>query len=185
MGAECVHCGEDCGKHPIMWNEKPFCCNGCKTVYQLLNENQLYSYYEIENTPGIKIETEDFGKKFAYLDNEEIQNKIYEFSEGDYRKVTLIIPSIHCSSCIWLLENLNTLNRGITHSRVNFVKKEVAVSFNVHEISLRQVVELLASIHYVPNITLEDTDKKKNKQQNKQYFNKLVLQDLLLAIPCC
>jgi Cu+-exporting ATPase len=173
MGAECVHCGEDCGKHPIMWNEKPFCCNGCKTVYQLLNENQLYSYYEIENTPGIKIETEDFGKKFAYLDNEEIQNKIYEFSEGDYRKVTLIIPSIHCSSCIWLLENLNTLNRGITHSRVNFVKKEVAVSFNVHEISLRQVVELLASIHYVPNITLEDTDKKKNKQQNKTILYKI------------
>ncbi len=173
MGAECIHCGEDCGKNPIMWNSKPFCCHGCKTVYQLLNENQLYTYYEIENTPGIKIETEDFGKKFAYLDNEEIQNKIYEFSEGDYRKVTLHIPSIHCSSCIWLLENLNTLNKGISHSRVNFVKKEVSISFNSKEISLRQVVELLASIHYVPNITLEDTDKKKSKQQNKKLLYKI------------
>ncbi len=173
MGAECVHCGEDCGKHPVLWNENPFCCNGCKTVYQLLNENQLYSYYEIEDTPGIKIKPEDFGKKFAYLDNEEIQNKIYDFSEGDYRKVSLNIPSIHCSSCIWLLENLNTLNNGITYSRVNFVKKEVAVSFNVNVISLRKVVELLASIHYVPNITLENTDKKKNKQQNKKLLYKI------------
>ena len=175
MGKECVHCGEDCGKYPITWNEKPFCCNGCKTVYQLLNENQLYSYYEIEDTPGIKIETEDFGKKFAYLDNEEIKNKIYEFNEGDYRKVTLHIPSIHCSSCIWLLENLNTLSHGISQSRVNFVKKEVAISFNETEVSLRQIVELLASIHYIPNITLEDTDKKKNKQQNKKLLYKIGL----------
>lgn len=173
MGAACIHCGEDCGKYPVMWNNKPFCCNGCKTVYQLLNENQLYSYYEIENTPGIKIETEDFGKKFAYLDNDEIKDKIYEFSEGDYRKITLHIPSIHCSSCIWLLENLNTLNKGISHSRVNFVKKEVTISFNSTEISLRQVVELLASIHYVPSITLEDTDRKKNKQQNKKLLYKI------------
>jgi len=173
MGKECVHCGEDCGNHPIVWNEKPFCCNGCKTVYQLLNDNKLYSYYEIEDTPGIKIESEDFGKKFAYLDNEEIKNKIYEFSEGDYRKVTLHIPSIHCSSCIWLLENLNRLNNGITQSRVNFVKKELAISFNAKDVSLRQIVELLASIHYVPNITLEDTDKKKNKQQNKTLLYKI------------
>ncbi len=162
MGSECIHCGEDCGKHPITWNEKSFCCNGCKTVYQLLNENQLYSYYEIKDTPGIKIESQDFRKKFAYLDNEEIKNKIFEFCEGDYRKVTLHIPSIHCSSCIWLLENINILHIGITQSRVNFIKKEVAISFNEKEISLRKIVELLASIHYLPNITLEDTDKKKN-----------------------
>jgi len=173
MGKECVHCGEDCGNYPIIWNEKAFCCNGCKTVYQLLNDNKLYTYYEIESTPGIKIEVEDFGNKFAYLDNEEIKNKLFEFSEGDYRKVTLHIPSIHCSSCIWLLENLNTLNKGITHSRVNFVKKEVVISFNETEVSLRQIVELLSSIHYVPNITLEDTDKKKSKQQNKKLLYKI------------
>lgn len=173
MGLACVHCGEDCGNYPVLWNEKAFCCNGCKTVYQLLNENKLYTYYEIEDTPGIKVETEDFGNKFAYLDNEEIKTKIFEFKEGDFRKVSLHIPAIHCSSCIWLLENLNTLNKGITQSRVNFVKKEVVISFNETEVSLRQIVELLASIHYVPNITLEDTDKKKSKQQNKKLLYKI------------
>ncbi len=173
MGQKCVHCGEDCGNYPIMWQDKAFCCNGCKTVYQLLNENRLYTYYEIEDSPGIKIQTEDFGSKYAYLDNEEIKEKIYEFSEGNFRKVTFYIPAIHCSSCIWLLENLNTLNKGITHSLVNFVKKEVSISFNEKEISLRQLVELLASIHYIPQITLEHIDKSKSKKNNKKLLLKI------------
>lgn len=173
MGEKCVHCGEDCGKFPVMWQNKAFCCNGCKTVYQLLNDNQLYTYYEIENNPGIKVQTEDFGSKYAYLDNEEIKEKIYDFSEGDFRKVTFYIPAIHCSSCIWLLENLNTLNKGITHSLVNFVKKEVSISFNEKEISLRQLVELLASIHYIPQITLENIDKSKSKKSNKKLLLKI------------
>lgn len=151
----------------------PFCCNGCKTVYQLLNENKLYSYYQMEETPGVKVEIEDFGRKYAYLDNEEIKEKIYDFSEGDYKKATLYIPSIHCSSCIWLLENLNSLNKGVTSSRVNFVKKEVSVTFNEKEITLRQLVELLASIHYIPNITLERIDKSKTKKSNKQLILKI------------
>jgi len=173
MSNPCVHCGEDCGNNPILWANKPFCCNGCKTVYQLLNENNLYTYYNIEKTPGIKIEAQDFGKKFAYLDNVEIKNKLYEFSEGDFHKVTFFIPSIHCSSCIWLLENLNHLNQGIRQSRVNFVKKQVNISFSENDISLRQIVELLASIHYVPNITLEDTDRRKSSQQNKKLLYRI------------
>ncbi|MCF6242416.1 MAG: heavy metal translocating P-type ATPase metal-binding domain-containing protein [Bacteroidales bacterium] len=173
MGQKCVHCGEDCGNYPVIWQNKAFCCNGCKTVYQLLNENQLYTYYEIEDNPGIKIQTEDFGNKYAYLDNEEIKEKIYDFSEGNFRKVTFYIPAIHCSSCIWLLENLNTLNKGITHSLVNFVKKEVSISFNEKEISLRQLVELLASIHYIPQITLEKIDKSKSKKSNKKLLLKI------------
>ncbi len=173
MSNPCVHCGEDCANNPIIWNEKSFCCVGCKTVFQLLNENELYTYYKIDQTPGIKIDTQDFGKKYAYLDNAEIISRLYEFNEGDYRRITLFIPSIHCSSCIWLLENLNRLNKGIRQSRVNFIKKQVNISFSENEVSLRQVVELLASIHYIPNITLEDTDKRKSNQQNKKLLFKI------------
>jgi len=173
MGQKCIHCGEDCGKYPVIWQEKPFCCNGCKTVYQILNENKLYTYYEIEETPGIKVDIEDFGSKYAYLDNDEIKEKIFDFSEGDFKKVTLYIPSIHCSSCIWLLENLDALNKGITHSIVNFVKKEVSITFSEKEITLRQLVELLASIHYIPNITLERIDKSKSKKSNKKLILKM------------
>jgi len=163
---ECIHCGEDCGRSPIVWEGKNFCCEGCKTVYQLLNENKLSGYYDIYETPGIKVEVQEFGQKYAYLDNDEIIKKIVYFKEGEFSKVKLYIPDIHCSSCIWLLENLFQLDKNITQSSVNFVKKEVDITFKQNSISLRKVVELLASIHYIPMISLESIDGEKNKSEN-------------------
>lgn len=170
---KCIHCGEDCGKYPVMWNDKPFCCNGCKTVYQIVNQNKLYTYYELEDTPGVRLDEPDFGDKFAYLDKEEIKDQLLEFKDGDFSKVTFFVPTIHCSSCIWLLENLNTLNPGISYSLVNFVKKEVSVTYKESKISMRQVVELMASIHYTPIISLDDLDRKNPEKANRSLIFKL------------
>ena len=156
----CIHCGADCGKEPIIYSLQKFCCSGCKQVYQLLNENQLHQYYTFETTPGVRIADRDHESKYAFLDKEEVKQKLYEFMEGSSARVTFYIPSIHCVSCIWLLEHLGRLNSGIKQSAVNFVRKEVTVNFNTEEISLRTVVELLASIHYIPDISLKTLEKK-------------------------
>ena len=169
----CIHCGDDCGSHPVMWDDKPFCCNGCSTVYQILHENELCNYYDFESNPGIKVETGKYKEKFAFLDDEEISEQLYEFSEGNIKKVSLYIPSIHCSSCIWLLEHLSILNKGVIKSMVNFVKKEVAITFNSDEISIRDLAQLLSSIHYIPEITLDKLQLKENEDANKKLLYKI------------
>jgi Cu+-exporting ATPase len=127
----------------------------------------------MENTPGVRVDEHEFGNKFAYIDDEKIKNQLLEFKDGDFSKITFYIPAIHCSSCIWLLEHLDTLHKGITFSIVNFVKKEVSITFKESQISLRQVVELLASIHYTPMITLDLMDKKAGKKEDRQLIFKL------------
>jgi Cu+-exporting ATPase len=168
-----VHCGADCGKHPVQWQDLSFCCTACLTVYQILNENKLYTYYEIDQTPGIKLDSAEFGTKYAFLEKEEIRDKLISFSEGGISKVRFFIPVIHCSSCIWLLERLSTLNKGIKHSFVNFTKKEVDVTFDEAQISLRQVVELLSSIHYIPDLSLSLADKKEESASYKPLLYKM------------
>ncbi|WP_101259878.1 heavy metal translocating P-type ATPase [Labilibaculum filiforme] len=169
----CVHCGDDCGSHPVIWDDKPFCCNGCSTVYQILHENELCTYYDFESNPGIKIDAGKYKEKFAFLDDQEIADQLYDFAEGNIRKVSFYIPSIHCSSCIWLLEHLNILNKGVIKSMVNFVKKEVAITFNSDEISIKELAELLSSIHYVPEITLDKLQEKQNVEVNKSLLYKI------------
>lgn len=170
----CVHCGADCGKNPVIWNGMPFCCNGCKTVYQLLNENKLYNYYDLEDTPGIKLETTtEFGNKYAFLDNNEVKEKLILFREGGLSKVKFYIPVIHCASCIWLLENLHTLNKAIKHSFVNFTKKEVDITFSESQLSLRQLVELLSSLHYIPDLSMSLSDKKEDSKSYKKLLYKI------------
>jgi Cu+-exporting ATPase len=169
----CFHCGENCGNSPVMFDDKPFCCNGCKMVYEILKESDSCEYYNIETYPGIRIKEAETGQKYAYLDNEEIRTGLLDFSDGGISKVRLYIPSIHCSSCIWLLENLNRIQKGILHSMVNFVKKEVTITFKEDELSLRKLVELLVSLNYIPQITLDDLDREKAKKSQRKIYYQL------------
>lgn len=173
MAEICVHCGEDCGKAPIIHQNKAFCCNGCKTVYQLLNEKELGTYYKIQPMSGIRIEEDQSDEKYAWLDLDEIKSKLLQFNEGSISKVTFFIPAIHCASCLWLLENLHSLHPGVNASQVNFPKKQVSITFRNDQISLRQLVELLAAIHYVPEISLKDLDREKDTASNRKLILKI------------
>jgi P-type Cu+ transporter len=157
--APCYHCGEECGTYPVEFENKQFCCSGCKTVFEILNSSDACEYYGFEDHPGLKAGNRETGSRYAYLDNEEIRRELLEFSEDGVSKIKLFIPAIHCSSCIWLLENLQRLHPGVMHSAVNFVRKEVVVTFRDTELSLRQLVELLVSINYIPQLTLDTLQK--------------------------
>lgn len=150
-----------------------FCCNGCKQVYLLLNENNLCNYYNLGKNPGIKARGKFIGEKFAYLDDEAIIHKLVQYSSGSQVNVVFQLPQIHCSSCIFLLENLHKINEGIISSQTNFQKKEVFIVFNPEIISLRKVVELLAFIGYEPDISLNDAEKKKTKTFNKRQIYRI------------
>ena len=170
---QCNHCGADCGKKPVATLNHQFCCNGCSMVFEILHENKLAQYYTLEKTPGIKLEDLSYDSKYAFLDKEEVQTKLYEFREGSIAKVTFYVPVIHCISCIWLLEHLNKLNRGILNSTVNFITKKVTIAFNQEEISLRQLVELMVAIHYIPDISQQTLEKKQETPGDKSLLYKI------------
>jgi Cu+-exporting ATPase len=172
---KCIHCGNSCGKSPVIFGENPFCCSGCSTVYQILNANQLKQYYQIEPMPGIRIDDEKrpASETYAFLDLDKFKSQILTFSEGGISKVSFFIPEIHCASCIWLLENLHQLNAGIIQSFVNFPKKEINITFKDSEITLRQLVELLVSIHYIPEINQHSIEKPTGDKAEKRLFIKI------------
>ena len=169
----CYHCGDDCDREHIVFDGKDFCCHGCKTVFEILNQNDLCTYYDLEKNPGISLKSKKLDDKFAYLDNEEISSLVIDFREEAIAKVTFYIPSIHCTSCIWLLENLYKLTEGVNHNRVNFVKKELSVDYNPKVISLRKLVELLVTLGYEPSISLEDSNRKVEKSENRSLYLKI------------
>src|SRR4249919_3802083 len=102
----CYHCGDACS-HVVLADDKPFCCEGCRQVYLLLNETGLCNYYQLETNPGIKAKGKFTGRKFDYLDNGEVTKKLLRFRDEHQSHVQFYLPSMHCASCIWLLENLH------------------------------------------------------------------------------
>jgi Cu+-exporting ATPase len=174
----CYHCGAVCRQQGLRYQDKPFCCTGCQLVYELLDHNGLCDYYSLQSHPGLGQVKPVRKEKYAYLDEPILAKQLYSFSDGNYTIVTFFIPGIHCASCMWLLEHLQQLHQGITESRINFSTKEVTIKFRLGEISLRQVVELLATIGYEPSIHLE------NRPTKDQSINKSRLYKLGVAGFC-
>ena len=161
MSENCFHCGQPIEKERIPFDEKVFCCTGCKSVYEILNLNNLENFYALNRNAGTK--PDENTSQFDYLDTPEIFEKITDFSEGNTTLVTFKIPVIHCSSCIWLLESLEKLNPNIKFSQVNFTRKTLQVSFNHHKLKLSELSKFLTHLGYKPVINLETADKKEEK----------------------
>lgn len=200
----CYHCGNNCPDDHINIEDKYFCCEGCKTVYEILESNQLCQYYTINSTPG---QTPQLNR-LDFLDNPEIIAQLIDFQNNTTTKVTFYVPAIHCSSCLWLLENLHRLNPAIQTSRVDFLKKQVSVTFRSEEqgvrsegqdvkdkergvkneyiysisenttqptTTLRQVAELLTSIGYEPLISLNDVVKEQLRPSYRSLLTRIAV----------
>src|SRR5262249_21037566 len=133
---------------------KRFCCAGCLTVFELLTENDLTDFYQLADTAGVRVNRPVSLREFVFLDDPGVRQPIVDFSDERLTRVTFHIPSIHCIACVWLLENLFRLKPGIGASRVNFPRKEVSIDFRTAEAKLSEVVALLASIGYEPELRL-------------------------------
>ena len=145
-------------------------------VYEILNENDLCTYYDLEgDKAGISLKSSKDVSDYEVLEDEDVQKRLIDFENDTIVKVTFYMPQIHCTACIWLLENLYKLQPGIAQSKVNFLKKETYITYKKSEITLREVVRLLASIGYAPEINLKDLDEDnpKRSKTDKTFFYKL------------
>lgn len=170
---QCYHCGADCEDHVIVRDDKPFCCEGCRTVYELLQENQLCNYYDLTQNPGVSPDKNYYAGKYAYLDLPEVHDKIIEFTDGRQTHVNWFFPQMHCSSCVYLLENLHRLHEGVISSLVNFPEKKARIVIDEQKISLSKLAELLTYIGYEPYISLQDIEAQKAPKTNRTRLYKI------------
>jgi len=149
----CYHCGDPCVEDHRVHDAKDFCCQGCEVVYDLLNEAGLCDYYALESKPGVKQRNSVDEQRTELFELAEVRERIVEFSESGITRVRFHVPQMHCSSCIWLLENLHRMEPAILRSRVSFSNKEVSITFREPHLPLGQLVKLMRRIGYGPQLT--------------------------------
>ena len=161
MKPTCFHCGDKLDFRPILYKEKSFCCNGCKCVFQILSSNDLDDFYKYETSPGIK-PVQTTNDKYVFLDIPEIKKRYVKFEDEQLIKVVLKLPNIHCSSCIYLLENTHKIEKNIITSQVHFAKKEASITFNKQHFKLSELALLLDNLGYPPNFQEQNSSAKSN-----------------------
>ena len=169
----CYHCGEECKEEVIPFDGEVFCCDGCRLVYDVLKENDLCQYYSFEDFRGNSPEPGQHKHKFDYLNLPELQGKLLEFTDGRQARVNWLIPKMHCSSCIWLLEQLHRLLPAVSSSVVNFPEKKVRITYDPSKIELSDLALLLSRIGYEPYISLNDIEGDEKKKWNRTRLYKI------------
>ncbi len=177
----CDHCGDVCSHERVKLEDKVFCCHGCKTVYELLNQHGLCAYYELNEHPGNPQKLNFRKDKFAFLDDPQIAQKFIQYADEDQVHVSFYLPQIHCSSCLWLLENIHKVNPAIISSRVSFSQKEVFLVYQTAETSLRDVVETLSRIGYEPHLSLDEVTEKQVRKTSRKSWLKIGLAGFCFA----
>ncbi len=155
----CSHCGESCGEDLLRQKDLCFCCAGCQTVYEILQQHQLGRYYALDDRPGISRKGVPL-RQYDYLNEPSIKSQLLDFSDGQQARITFLLPQIHCASCLWLLEQLYRFDKGIHQSKVNFRKKEIHIHFSETETTPADTAAWLQRLGYPPAINLGDLQKR-------------------------
>lgn len=93
--------------------------------------------------------------RYSILEDYRIAQHQISWKQGSLIKAHFEIPSMHCASCIWLLDQLHKFDRGIHSSDVDFLRKTVYVEFDATLTSLRKIALLLSSLGYEPLLNAE------------------------------
>lgn len=163
----CVHCGESCNG-TIHDNGRVFCCDGCKQVYLILQETDACNPLMMKNLDGLQPKGKFKSDKWDFLDEPTIARQLVSFSDPKQVHIQVTIPNIHCSSCIWLIEHLGQINKGVMKASVDFEKKEALIVYDPSMLKLSNIAAFLDYIGYPPSFSHASTNKENPSPSNRQ-----------------
>jgi len=174
---KCTHCDEEA--IVPLYNEddsslqNPFCCVGCKTVYNVIHDKGLKEYYEIKNNSATykRRSPVDLKKdRFKYLDEPEFL-KEYSYQKGDQSNAIVMefyLEGIHCLACLWLIEKLPDFLPDVKLARLDMTKSIATITIH-SDGHFSNVAEELSHLGYKPHPLKrnESTEKLRKKEEQK------------------
>ncbi len=150
----CRHCGDPCADDGVRTPAGTFCCAGCESVFALLESHGLTQFYACDTGAGRSQRAAGVHDRdaFAALDDPAVARRFVDADDGTWAHATFSVPSLHCASCLWLLEQLWRFDPGVGRSEADLLRRTVRVAFRPSTTSLRAVAERLASLGYAPVI---------------------------------
>ncbi|MCB9260885.1 MAG: HAD-IC family P-type ATPase [Flavobacteriales bacterium] len=159
----CVYCHAVCLPNDlVVKNEKPFCCHGCATLYEVVSTN------------GEGFLDQEISIEYKQFDLPEVFNQLVDFQTDEIYKIEVNTPAIHCSSCVSLLEDLPEINPLIHRANVNFEERKLTVVAD-KKFPLSGLAMLLSKLGYPPQFDVSKKAALKQKEQQKVLLRKLAV----------
>lgn len=161
----CLHC-----QQPVPDNETgDFCCNGCQTVYGLLQSCGLSDYYRIRADLGTQRPAQPVSwlqqkNSFAFLDDpEQVPPRL---NADGQPSLNFYLEGVHCAACIWLVEQLPTFLPEVASARLNLASSEAEISLRP-EGRFEAVAQLLLRWGYRPHLVQNNSERDKHARRDQ------------------
>ncbi|TEY03457.1 heavy metal translocating P-type ATPase [Campylobacter sp. US33a] len=169
---KCSHCKLDFKKEELFEkNGNFFCCKGCESVYEILNEKGLDEFYE------------KLGKQTLtpvnFTSEEKNYNEFIKTNLEGFCEIYLMIHKIHCSACVWLNEKILIKEAGIMEVDINLLTHKARIVFDKDKINLEKIIHLIQSIGYDASAFDPLKNDKKSNALKREFYSKLIV-----AIAC-
>ncbi len=137
---KCSHCGQDFDKKSMIFQANyAFCCNGCKNVFNLINENNLEEFYK--NATNLNKVDENISVD---------ENNFFIQDEQNYKKILILIDNLHCGACVWLIEKMLIKNEGVLDININYSTKRASIEYNPNLTNAKEILNTIISLGYMP-----------------------------------
>lgn len=144
-------------------------------MFSTLKNLGLSNYYTMIPQDELPVPREGSSpsKQYQYLDSEQaIQKYVQQNSENSWT-IRLYLSGIHCAACIWLLEKLPFILKGIKETNVQFASGQIEITFNPSEVSISQIAYALNSLGYPPVPMNRDHVRAEDKRQERQMLYRI------------
>ncbi len=152
IALRCAHCGDRVPAGLIDHHaSRQFCCNGCRTVYEVIHQCGLDRYYALRQdaeTSAGRVQAND--RRYGELDDPTFHRLYVKLLAPDIAQVELFLPAVHCAACVWLVERLPRVCIGVIEARLDLRRALVRITWNTRQAALSQIARSLASLGYPP-----------------------------------
>jgi P-type Cu2+ transporter len=144
----CTHCGQSVTATSNN-NAPVFCCAGCHAAHAIITGCGLADYYALRQSASAPATAPpgDAAISLAYSGEAFERAHVTKRSDG-LSEIAWFVHGIHCTACLWLLEQLPVLDAGIRQARLAFSESRLAVIYDPTQTSPEKQAALLVRLGY-------------------------------------
>ncbi len=150
--AHCAHCGDRVPRGMVERDTSlPFCCTGCRAVYQVIHGCGLDRYYAVRREAGATMAPPRVtSRRYGEFDDPTFRRLYVRETGPGCASVELFLPAAHCAACVWLVERLPRVAPGVIEARLDLRRALARLTWDESRITLAQVASALDSLGYPP-----------------------------------
>jgi Cu2+-exporting ATPase len=146
----CAHCGLPVPEGVVDASvDSQFCCTGCHTAFAILHDHGLDSYYGFAQRREAPVRAS--GRTYEEFDHPAFAQLYVTTTAEGLSRTELYLEGVHCASCVWLVERMPLLQRGVVRAELDVRRSLAVVEWDARSTLLSSIARTLDVLGYPPH----------------------------------